>query len=405
MNRRSFLKVGAIVPFSPALLQAIENKREEKSCIFIFLGGGISHIEFLNPIPDAPKEYRSTTGAIKTRSGWDIGGTFPELAKVSNLFTGVRSFRHIDGNHFSATHGVMTGHIVPAIGDSGAQKEPAFGSLVAQRFGENTQMGVPTYLKTRAIPHDDAAWVGVRYSGFDYNDDAIRNLTLNISEDRFKSRLHIMDVIDGKPKDLLGKQWGEIKDNAEKIIVGNAGKVLDIKNADEKDKQYYGIDKSGFGRELLIARRSIEAGSKFVTVEYGGWDMHSDINTAFPTRSAEFDRIFSAFLVDLERRGMLKNTMVVVASEFGRTPKINQSTGRDHWPNNNSLILAGGNYGGSVIGETDKNATSIISNAYEPKDLTYTILDHFGFEKSATLVDNMRRPRHLIEDSAKIIGA
>lgn len=406
MNRRSFIQTGLFTSLSPALLQAIERKNEEKTCVFIYLEGGITHVEFLNPIPDAPVEYRSLTGSIKTKSGWDIGGSFSNLAKISDKFTGVRSLKHPDGNHYTATHAVMTGHIAFNIAEGGNQKEPSFGSLVAQNSGDNPN-GVPTYVKTSSIRHDKAGWLGVRYDGFDYNNETIKNLALNIPEGRFNSRLGIMDLIDGQSKnrtDTLNKQWTDLKGTATKVLVGDAGKMLDVKNAEEKDKLYYGVDKSGFGRNLLIARRSLEAGAKFVTVQYGGWDMHSDLKMGFERNAVDLDIFLSAFILDLEQRGMLKNTLIVVCSEFGRTPKINQTGGRDHYPSVNSLILAGGNYSEGLIGTTDKNATSIIDGLVEPKDLCYTVLNHFNFDKSTTLVDSMRRPRHIIDDTAKIIG-
>lgn len=405
MNRRSFLNAGLLTSLSPALLHAIESKKEERACVFIFLGGGISHIDFLNPIPEAPVEYRGVNGAVKTKSGWDIGGNFPNLAKISDKFTGVRSFKHPDGNHYTATHAVVTGHVAFNISEGGEQKEPAFGSFVAQKYNESLPNGVPTYLKTSPISHDRSGWLGSRYGGFDYNAESIKNLSLNIPEDRFRSRLGIMNIIDGDASKQVGidRQWGELKETASKVIVGSAGKALDVNNEPEQGKKYYNIERSGFGRNLLIARRALEAGTKFVTVQYGGWDMHSAISDAMNRTSVELDNTLPLFILDLEQRGMLKNTLIVVASEFGRTPKVNRDFGRDHFPSVNSLILAGGNYGGSVLGKTDSKATVVEESPFEPKDLTFTILNHFGFEKGDALTDSMRRPRYLIEDSAKLI--
>lgn len=405
MNRRSFIQVGLFTSLSPALLQAIERKNEEKACVFIFLGGGISAVDFINPIPDAPIEYRSVNGISKTKTGYDIGGDFPNLAKISNLYTTVRSLRHRDGNHATATHWITTSHNGFGIPEGGEQKEPSYGAFIANKFGENTEIGVPTYIKTSNIEHTKAAWLGVKNAGFDYNEGAIKNLTLTIPENRFKSRLEIMNIIDGPKKNQygMGKSWGELKETATKVIVGTAGKALDIKNADEKDRLLYEVDRSSFGRNLLIARRSLEAGAKFLTVSIGGWDNHDNIKENFARQAIELDKFLSAFLTDLFDRGLLSRTMVVVCSEFSRT-KLNSSAGKDHNPNANSLILAGGKYGDNLIGATDKTGLIAEEKVYSPEDLGYTILNHFGIDKDYTLIDNMRRPRHVINNEAKIIS-
>jgi uncharacterized protein (DUF1501 family) len=165
----------------------------------------------------------------------------------------------------------------------------------------------------------------------------------------------------------------------------------------------YEISSSGFGRSLLTARRLIENGCKFITLTNNGWDMHTDIEDGFKNRAVELDKMLSIFLQDMQERGLLKNTLVVVCSEFGRTPKINVSSGRDHWNSVNSLILAGSNYGDSVIGKTDEKATTVSDKPFVPMDLSYTILNHFGYSKDDVLIDNQKRPRFPVEKEAKLI--
>lgn len=408
MKRRDFIKAGAILGISPTILKAVDSKKEEKSCVYIFLGGGISHIEFLNPIPDAPVEYRSVTGAVKTKSGYEIGGSFTNLAKISKLFTSVRSLHHRDGNHYTATHWVNTGHVGSSIPEGGSQKEPSYGSFVAHKFNPNALNGIPNYVKVNQMPHDEAAWLGPKYMGYDSDAEATKNLKLSVSKDKFAQRISMLDKVNslsfkqGNSQKMF-KDWEDTRKTAIDVITGDASKAFDLNLEDEKSKEMYKISSSGFGKSLLQARRLVENGCKFVTLTNNGWDMHQDILEGFKNRAAELDQMLAIFFQDMEERGLLKNTLVVVTSEFGRTVKINPSSGRDHFNSVNSIILAGSGYGDSLIGKTNSKASEIIDKPYMPEDLCHTILHHFGFEPNDVIVDNQKRPRYPIEKDSKLI--
>lgn len=405
LNRRSFLQAGAIAAGSYFLPEfALGEDKQEKSCVFLWLGGGIASTEFINPIPSAPVEYRSVTGAIDTKSGYQIGGSFTNLAGISDKFTTVRSFKHKDGNHSTATGWMLSGTQMTSASEGSPQKDPSHGSMLSYYFGENNGNGVPTYVKINNIQYDAAAWLGSKYTGFENDEQGIKNLTLSIKEEQFKRRLEIVSLVEkNTEKRGLNKDWTDLRSVASKVIMGNAGKAFNLKSEDEKYRNLYDIEKSQLGKSLLLARRLVEAGTKLSTIHYGGWDMHNTIAKDFPVRAAELDKFLTVFILDLEQRGLLKNTLVVVASEFSRTPKINGLAGRDHWPGTNSLLLFGGNYGGNLIGTTDGNNSEVTSNPFEPKDLNCTILNHFGIDQHYKMVDNLARPRHFIEQEAKLI--
>lgn len=405
-SRRTFIKAGAIAAGSLYLPESLlAQDRQEKACILVWLGGGISATEFINPIPDAPVEYRGVAGAITTKTGYQIGADFPLLAGISDRFTTVRSFNHKDGNHSSATHWLLTGHSNLTGGESSPQKEPSYGSIVSKILGENNPEGVPTYVKVNPIQYDDAAWLGSKFTGFDNDEQGIKNLKLNIPESSFKRRLEMANAIEKSAGNTVGpmKEWTELRNTASKVVVGSAAKAFDLTLEAPGWVRSYDIEKSGFGRSMLLARRLVEAGTRFVTLHHGGWDMHNTIAKDFPARAAEVDIHLTNLILDLESKGLLKSTMIVVASEFSRTPKINPQAGRDHWPGINSLILAGGDYGGNLIGTTDSTASTVTSQPFDPSDLAFTILNHFDVRKGDKTIDNQGRPRYFIEEQARLI--
>jgi hypothetical protein len=408
MNRRSFVKAGVLLGISPTILQAVE-KKTDKRCVYIYLGGGISHIEFLNPIPESQVEFRSVTGSVKTNSGYDIGGSFTNLAQCSELFTTVRSLSHLDANHNSAAHWVQTGHKAFEILDNGAAKEPSYGSIVTTKYGANEKSGMPNYVKVSKIPHDGPAWLGSKHMGYDNDTEATKNLALE-NRDRFMMKTKMLSEVNKQSFKLgntakMFKDWEDTRNTAIEIITGDVASAFKIDLEDEQTKLKYKIASSAFGKSLLTARRLIENGCRFVTTENSGWDMHSDILNGFNTKGPELDEMLSVFLKDLNDRGLLANTLVVVCSEFGRTNKLNSSgpIGRDHHPACNSLILAGSNYGGTLIGKTDSKASIVSDNPFSPSDLAWTILNHFDISKDLTIVDSQKRPRHIIDKEAKLI--
>lgn len=400
MNRREFLYLSAGLTFGVNNLAFSFDGSNDASVITIFLSGGISHIEFANPIPDAPVEFRSTRGSAKTKSGFLLGGDFINLASISNDLTIVRTLNTKDSNHETSTLAMMTGHFhVPNQG----QKEPSVGAIVSSQFGTNLVKGMPTYIKIDKVVGSEASWLGAKYNGYDLDQQGVANLFPQIGKERFENRIKIMSSMDSATKDQLSKSWGEVKEQAVNIIKGDISSAFNIDNEDSKIKERYGVAKDQFGKNCLIALKLIKSGCRNIILNHGGWDMHSDISNGFANRAPSLDRYATQLIKDLKDAG--HNTLVVICGEFGRTPRINTGSGRDHFNILNTVIFAGGNYNhGRVIGVTDKNATSTIDKEFYTKDLYKTIIGHYGIDR-LIIKDNQQRPRHIIDETARNILA
>ena len=397
MERRTFLKSVALGTGALYCAPSLAAEKNEKSVITIHLQGGVSAVETINPIPLATSEFRSTRGFINTNAGYQLGGDFKELAKIGDKLSVVRSMRFRDANHQTATLGYMTSHFhVP-----GSQKEPSAGSLVLKQYHPNNpKSGMPNYVKLRNVEGDDSAWLGIKYNGYDADSEGIKNMKLNVSKNQFDRRLKIMKMIDGQNiLPGLGENWTDLKDMAVNIINGSAAEAFDLTN--ETNNLY---PKTRFGQDLLLARRLVERGSKFISLNSNsGWDFHAGISAGFDRAAPELDLGVAILIKDLEQRGLLDKTLVVVWSEFSRT-KLNNQGGRDHNPGTNTLIFAGGGYNhGRVIGSTDKNGLVSEDNVLSPSDLFWTIGEHMDLDKRLTIKDSVNRPRHIFKDEAKNI--
>jgi len=409
MNRRDYLKTmgffGGSIVLSPSISIAnAKQDKQEKSVIFVFLSGGISATEFINPVPNAPLDFRSTRGFAEAKGDYLLGGDFKNLASIGDELTIVRNFHHRDANHASATHWVMTSE--PGF-QSTDQKWPSHGSLLSHEFGPlDITRGIPNYVRTRPIQYDESAFLGATHIGMTADENGVGNLFPRVPEDRFDRRMEVMRTI-SKQSNLKGpiaEGWYDLKNQAVDIIKGKAGVAFDLSNETAENVAKYNAKTSTFGKDLLLARRLIQAGVKYITVNNGGWDMHNQISDGFDRKATELDTSLFVLLNDLKGLGLLDNTLIVVTSEFSRTPKINGTGGRDHWSSLNSLIFAGGGYEhGKVIGKTDANASVVDGKSYNPKDLSWTIMNHFGVKKDLVIVDNSSRPRHMFDEKAKNI--
>lgn len=400
MQRRTFLKSTAFGAMIGAgnLWAAEKFDDTENSVITIHLQGGISAVEFINPIPLAPIEFRSTRGYVDAKGGYQLGGDFKEMAKIGDKLSVVRSMRFKDANHQTATMAHITSHFhVP----NSSQMEPSFGSLVAHKYQPNNpSSGMPHYVKLRNIDGDDSSWLGIKYAGYDADDQGVKNMKLSVSQQQFERRLKMMKMIDStNVLPGLGENWTELKEMAVNIVNGSAAEAFDL----SKEVKHPYME-TRFGKDLLLARRLVERGCRYVSLNSNsGWDFHSDASGGFARSAPELDLGIATLIKDLEDRGLLNKTLVVVWSEFSRT-KLNNQGGKDHNPGTNSLILAGGNYNhGRVIGATDRNGLVSEDNVMSVKDLAWTIGDHTGLDKKLTINDSLQRPRHIFENNAKNI--
>lgn len=404
MDRRDFLTVGGLGLAAlglPTIADAAEPVKQGKAVILVFLQGGASHQETFVIKPEANEKARSVTGNLKTKSGFLIGGSFEKLAPMSNLFSVVHSFSHINADHQGGTHYNMTGYNHTAA-NQGEQKNPSFGSIVNKVFQPNDENGIPHYVAMNRIFGDGASYFGNKYNPFSITEEGKRNLKLDIELTRFNQRMMVLSQLD---KNFLhNRSEADVngyKKQGYEMLVGKIREVFDSKAEPENVRNAYGT--SNFAQNCMMARRLVENGVKFVTIGIGGWDMHNNIKDGYANRGPELDHGLSTLLADLSSKGMLKDTMVVVTGEFGRT-LINKDAGRDHWARLTPLLLAGGGYGGSVIGEANKDGMEPLGNGFKPIDLLHTVLKHMDISGKDKFNDTSGRPRYLVEGESRIIA-
>jgi hypothetical protein len=405
-NRRDFMKVGAIgaglssMGLSDAHADAMP--ANEKSVVWLWLGGGATHIETFDPKPMAPEGVRSTTGAIMTNGHFTLGGNFLKMAMRSDKIAVVRSFAHRNASHRTGTHWVMTGHNSTDNTPQSMQQEPSYGSTISSIYGTNHPVnGMPAYVKVSNITFDQASWLGSQYNPYGVTGEGVENLKSRIERERFVDRGSLVKGLDNLKVENDEGVWEDLRKQSYGLILGKASEAFDIKNEPEASRMKYG---KGLGEQMLLARRLVENGTKFVTIHYGGWDMHGNIEKALDKKMPLLDHALSTFIDDLYDKGMNKNVLLVVTGEFGRTYRVNKNAGRDHWPQLSPLMFSGGDFDmGKVIGESTAKAETPKSDPLGPKDVTATLFAHFGIDPQTQKVDFAGRPRYLLEEGAKVI--
>ena len=368
----------------------------DKSVIWIWLGGGATQVETFDPKPDAPDNVRAVNGWVKTTGGYHIGSDWANLATVGDKMTVVRSFAHGNASHRTGTHWVMTGYNSTDNTPQSPSYNPSYGSIAASVYGTNNPItGMPAYVRVNNITYDGGAWLGSDYKPYDATGEGVKNLQLKIDKDHFLGRQDLLNGLD-RLRDDSG-----LRDQSYNMLLGNIASAFDVKQEDPKTMETYG---TGIGEQLLLARRLAEKGTKFITVQYGGWDMHSNISAALKGRVPPIDKALTALINDIHNKGMNKNVMVVVTGEFGRTYKINPNAGRDHWPRLSPLMISGGDFNmGHAIGESTSKAEEPKTSPFNPQNLTATLLKHFGIDQSVTRIDMAGRPRYFLDVGTKSI--
>ena len=426
MGRRDFLQVGlgglAGLGFSD-LLRAREGNQNKSvkppNCILVWLDGGPSHYESFDPKPDAPKEIRGEFGSIKTSvPGVHFCDKVPNLAKVMDKMTIVRSISHKDPNHGGGNHYLMTGRPTPVPVNCGAfvTFHPSFGSMVSYERG--IQKGLPPYMSLGQMTRSGGPnFLGAQHAPFVIASDPssssfkVRDVVLpkGISEARADDRRglraeldNLLRITDKAARDPAVDFDQFNAQGVDLVTSKEAQAAFDISREDEKVCNEYG--KNSLGQRLLLARRLVEVGVSFVTVYYGGWDHHRDI---FKTIKGEFnskwDVGLSTLIRDLDQRGMLDNTMVICLGEFGRTPKVNSRGGRDHWPGAMSVLFAGGGVPrGQVVGATDAKGYYGAENVYSPEDFASSLYLKMGIDPEQVLYTETGRPVQLVDGGQRI---
>lgn len=414
-TRRDFLKIGALGGTGillPDLLRARARAAESgsptrnTSVVWLWLGGGPTHVETFDPKMSAPAEYRSVTGSVKTvLPGVELGGNFEKMAKAADKFAFFRSFAHRNSGHGGGTHWVMTGYDFAAADNGAPPNKPGLGAIVSRyRGANNPATGLPTYVRMSGILGDGPSWLGAPYAPFDVAGRARTNMNLSVPADRLDDRKTLLKNFDtvNRQLDASGTMSGmdAFEQQAFDLILSRAKEVFDVKREDPKVRDTYG---PGLGEQLLTARRLCEAGVGFVTIHFGGWDMHGGIKDAMNRLAPRVDHAVSAFVADCQARGLDRDVLLVITGEFGRTPRINGGAGRDHWAPLSTLALAGGGLRmGQVIGESTEKAEVPKSKPIGPQDLVATVFHVLGLPQDLHYKDPTGRPTPMVNGGQPI---
>jgi hypothetical protein len=420
-SRRDFLRLGALAPLGlslPSLLAAEKSRAagapsaRAKSVLLVFLGGGISHHDTFDLKPDAVEEIRGKYKGIPTTvPGLHVGELLPKIAKIMDKVALVRSGSHENDHHETATNWVLSGRFGTPFGD-----HPAIGAVVAHETGFSGL--VPPYVAVPKNPSftwelGKSAWLGGRNESFKCGNpnDAnfkVRDLAANssltpASIERRRTMLQAIDQlgarVQGSDQIATYDEFGQKA--TEMIFSPKAQEAFSIDKEAATMRDDYG--RHEFGQSCLMARRLIENGVRFVTVNYAGWDHHEKIFTGLDKKLPEFDQGFSALIRDMDERGLLDDTLVACFGEFGRTPKINDKAGRDHWGRAGSMIFAGaGVKRGFVLGSTDKNGAFVTDRPVRPADVAWTIYDALGIDPTKEIVTPEGRPVSILAEGATV---
>jgi hypothetical protein len=417
VSRRNFIRVGAIAPLGLALPQLVaseanSSRARAKSVILVFLGGGLSHHDSFDMKPDAVEQIRGKYKSIATNvAGLHVCELLPKTAQVMNKVTLVRSGTHENDHHETATNWVLSGRFGTPFGD-----HPAIGAVVAHETGFDGV--VPPYV---AVPRNPSftwelgksVWLGGRCESFKAGNpnDAnyrVRDLAAPQSAtpevlERRKSLLAAVDQLADRVKrnDQLETYDEFSRKAAEMVLSPQAQAAFAIDREEPQMRDQYG--RNEFGQSALLARRLVENGVRFVTINYGGWDHHDAIFKGLDSKLPEFDQGYSALISDLDQRGLLDDTLVLAMGEFGRTPKVNDKAGRDHWGRAGSMLWAGAGVGrGQVIGATDKNGAFVTDRPVGPADVAWTVYDSLGIDPAKELLTPEGRPVSILAEGSTI---
>ncbi|APW60325.1 DUF1501 domain-containing protein [Paludisphaera borealis] len=428
VTRRNLLRAGVLgftglsladMLKAKALADAAGTKRkgsDETSVILIWLDGGPPQHETYDPKPDAPEQVRGPIGSIRTKvPGIRLSELLPRHAANMDKIALLRSMHHDNGDHFAAAHWMLTGYL----GSNAVNQTPqfpSFGSIISRMKG-STKPGLPPYVglpntHSVGIPigYHGAAYLGRGYDPFnadgDPNSDAYRATNLDlpsgVDTGRLCDRRDLLTSFDsarrGLDKSLANRELDQFQSAAFDMMSGPAARAaFDMKREDPRLRDRYG--RHTWGQSALLGRRLVEAGVRFVTLTFGGWDWHSSIEKGMHNVLPILDAAVATLIEDLDQRGMLETTIVLVMGEFGRTPVLNKGLpndsvpGRDHWGNVMSVLAAGGGFqGGQAIGASDARGAVPADRPITPQDLASTLYHRLGLDLSTTFNDRTGRP-------------
>lgn len=432
VTRRSFLQTGVSglaalgLPYLSQAKAAADTPTRDTSIILIWLDGGPGHMDMYDMKPDAPADYRGIWRPIRSSlPGLDVTELYPRQARVAHKFSMIRSIHHNTGDHFAGGHRMLTTKDMGVSGVNQHSRFPGIGAIVNRQAGPRVQ-GMPAYV---GVPHASsigltpgyfgAHMLGPRYNPFQVQGDAnasgfqVQNLNLarGLSIGQLDDRRSLTRHFDDVRRETLPRFETEAMDRfsreAFEFVTGPAAReAFNIDREHPRLRDRYG--RNNLGQSTLLARRLVEAGSTFVNVHSGGWDHHWDLEESYRRRLPEVDAAVATLFEDLDDRGLLEKTCVILCGEFGRTPRMNNglgsgTPGRDHWGDAMAVLIGGGGIRpGQVIGATDPLGQRPVSRPLTPSNLHATIYQVLGIDPNITLVDLQGRPVQVLDDPTPI---
>src|SRR5882724_4357077 len=411
-NRREFLFVGLVGSVGLSLgklfklqAQSATAKARAQSVINIFLPGGIAAQESFDPKLLAPIEYRGPLDKVKTKiEGVYFSECLKQTAGVADKICVVRAMTHGEADHDRGTHNMFTGWR-----PSPAVQYPSIGSIVSHELGSRDNL--PPYVCIPSQPNTFAGtgFLGSAYGPFSLGADPasdgfkVRDLNLpsGVDEKHFARRREMRSVVDAhfsslEKSDALDGMDSFYQRAYAMISSDKARAAFDLGQETNELRDEYG--RNAAGQRLLLARRLVESGVRFVSLTYGGWDHHDNIRNGVASQMPAFDAGFAALIRDLDKRGMLDSTLVLLTTEFGRTPKVNGTAGRDHYPKVFSIVMAGGGIKrGCVYGATDPIGSEPDNDPLTVPDYAATVYQLLGIDFEKTLLAGSR-PVKIVKD-------
>lgn len=410
MDRRHFLShmigastmIGASMSLGHSLrVHADTLKKNNKSAILLWMGGGPSTIDLWDLKPGSatggPFKPIATTGEMQ------ICEHLPMVAQQMKNLSIVRSMSTREADHNRGRYYMHTGFVPNA-----NVQHPSYGAVIAHELAQTrTDLQIPPFVSVGGAS-EGPGFLGMAWSPFNVSRNGqIRDLDMKLDQARLSQRMQALDMIESN---FISQRRGASAEDHRKIL----GKTVDLLTS--KQMEAFKIEKEpqqvrdrygrGFGEGCLLARRLVEAGVPFVEVDLGGWDMHTNIfDSLEDQRLPELDKGMSALTEDLEQRGLLKDTVIIWMGEFGRTPRINADSGRDHWAKAWSVVVGGGSFvGGKAIGETNEDGTEIIGQTYSSEDLMSSVCHALGISLETTYTAKNGRPMKIAGGGKLIDG-
>jgi hypothetical protein len=413
MSRRHFmghlasttLALPAMQFFGALQANAQQVRKKNKSCILLWMQGGPSHMDTWNLKPDSEKNGGPFKPIGTAASGVSISEHLPNVAKQMRHLSIIRSLDSKEGNHDRGTYMMHTGW-----SPNPTVVHPSFGSICSYELGERLEHFDLPHIISINSPGMGAGFLGMAHAPFVVqNPNApIANLEppKGVDQARMARRVQMLGLVEDN---FVRQRRGEASKDHQAVYAktlrmmnSRYTQAFNLKDEPPAVRENYG--KGSFGSGCLMARRLVELGVTFVEVSLGGWDTHANAFDTLSTRLLpELDKGMSALVADLAQRGLLENTMVVWMGEFGRTPRINQNAGRDHWPRSWSIVMGGGGIqGGQTVGDTDKDGIDIVDRPVGVMDVIATMTKTMGIDLATQYTTPRGRPMKVVDGGAPI---